>query len=303
MPNRIIKETICSSADLDKLNPFEETVFYRLIVNVDDFGRIDARLPFLKSKLFVTKPGITEKSVQDAILKLASIGIVRYYEVDCRPFLLFPKWELHQQVRAQKSKYPDPPDSKIDHQQAEDGNGNHLISDDINGNQMMFLTNSYSYSNSKSKSYSKKELSNDNSSCTEMSASAPSAPPEELPPEKIPKAQEPVFCELTCNGKKSVYPVTEAYIAQMQKLYPGIDVAQETLLAQAWLENNPKRRKTYDGITRYLGNWYAKSQNRAPTNGNGSRASPTTQRKNPYEHLDAIISASEAEEAREAIHE
>lgn len=108
MPNRIIKESICYSDDLDKLTPFEETVFYRLIVRADDYGRLDARPSFLKSMLFVTKPGITEKNIQDAVSKLASIGLVRLYSVDGKSFLLFPKWNLHQRVRNSKAKYPEP---------------------------------------------------------------------------------------------------------------------------------------------------------------------------------------------------
>ena len=43
MPNRIIKETICTSDTIERLTPFEETFFYRLIVNCDDYGRMDAR--------------------------------------------------------------------------------------------------------------------------------------------------------------------------------------------------------------------------------------------------------------------
>jgi len=108
MPNRIIKESICSSADVDKLTPFEETVFYRLIVNCDDYGRIDARPEFLKSKLFVTKQGITNKNIEDATAKLASVGLVQVYIVAGKPFLSFPTWELHQTIRAKKSKYPAP---------------------------------------------------------------------------------------------------------------------------------------------------------------------------------------------------
>ncbi len=110
MGNRVIKESICYSDDIDQLTAFEETVFYRLIVNADDYGRIDARPVFLKSKLFVTKQGITEKNVSDAVSRLASIGLVRFYEVDRKPFLLFPKWSLHQRVRDSKEKYPAPPD-------------------------------------------------------------------------------------------------------------------------------------------------------------------------------------------------
>ena len=109
MPNRIIKESICYSDDIDKLTAFEETVFYRMIVRADDYGRLDARPSFLKSMLFVTKQGITEKNVQDAVLKMASVGLVRLYEVDGKPFLSFLKWDLHQRVRNSKEKYPAPP--------------------------------------------------------------------------------------------------------------------------------------------------------------------------------------------------
>lgn len=108
MPNRILKESICYSDDIDKLTAFEETVFYRLLVRADDYGRIDARPSFLKSMLFVTKPGITEKNISEAVSKLASIGLVKLYEVDKKPFLLFPKWNLHQRVRNTKEKYPSP---------------------------------------------------------------------------------------------------------------------------------------------------------------------------------------------------
>lgn len=108
MPNRILKESICYSDDLDKLSSFEETVFYRLMVRADDFGRMDARASYLKSMLFVTKKGITEKNVADAVSKLASVGLVRLYEVDGKPFLLFPKWNLHQRLRNSKEKYPAP---------------------------------------------------------------------------------------------------------------------------------------------------------------------------------------------------
>lgn len=110
MPNRILKESICYSDDIDKLSPFEEVVFYRLVVNCDDYGRLDARASFLKSKLFVTKQGVTEKNVSDAVSKLASIGLVRLYKVDGKPFLLFPKWNLHQRIRNSKEKYPAPAD-------------------------------------------------------------------------------------------------------------------------------------------------------------------------------------------------
>ena len=114
MPNRIIKETICYSDDIDRLSAFAETVFYRLLVRVDDYGRIDARPSFLKSMLFVTKTGVSEKNVSEAVAQMASLGLVRLYEVDGKPFLCLPKWHLHQRIRDSKAKYPEPPQEAND---------------------------------------------------------------------------------------------------------------------------------------------------------------------------------------------
>lgn len=119
MPNRILKESICTSASVDELSWFEESVFYRLIVNCDDYGRFDARTAILKARLFPLK-SITEKQVEQALNKLSTVGIVYLYTVDDKPFLQLATWENHQQIRAHKSKYPAP-----------EIGCNQLISDDI----------------------------------------------------------------------------------------------------------------------------------------------------------------------------
>jgi len=107
MPNRIIKESICTSDTIDQLTWFEEVFFYRLIVNCDDYGRFDARLPILKARLFPLK-SVTEKQISDALYKLSTVGIVTMYEYDGRPYLQLVTWDKHQQIRAKKSKYPAP---------------------------------------------------------------------------------------------------------------------------------------------------------------------------------------------------
>ena len=109
MPNRIIKESICTSDSIDQLTPFEETVFIRLMVNCDDFGRFDARPKILSAKLFPLKDiGVDE--MRDALSALVNADLVTVYEVDGKPFLHLNSWEKHQQTRATKSKYPAPND-------------------------------------------------------------------------------------------------------------------------------------------------------------------------------------------------
>ena len=108
MPNRILKESIRESDSIDALNWFQEVLFYRLIVSCDDYGRFDGRTSVIKNRLFPLKEDLTLKNVADAIQKLVSVGLVVLYEHDGKPFLYLPSWTAHQNVRAKRSKYPEP---------------------------------------------------------------------------------------------------------------------------------------------------------------------------------------------------
>lgn len=110
MPNRIIKESICTSDSIAELGWFEEVLFYRLIVNCDDYGRFDGRTAVIKSFLFPLKAEISSSAVEDAISKLQKVGLVRRYFVDGAGYIEFPDWEKHQTVRAKNSRYPAPCD-------------------------------------------------------------------------------------------------------------------------------------------------------------------------------------------------
>ena len=122
MPNRILKESICTSESIDRLSWLEEVTFYRLIVNCDDYGRMDARPPIIRARLFPLKT-LTDKQVQSAIESLRSAGMIDLYKVDGRSYLQIRQWARHQQIRSKKSKFPAP---DVD-----------LQSDDITCNQMI----------------------------------------------------------------------------------------------------------------------------------------------------------------------
>ena len=91
MPNRILKESICRSEEIDSLSWFEEVLFYRLIVTCDDYGRYDGRAKVIKGTCFPLKD-ITEKDIDKAINKLASVGLVKVYEVQQKPYLQLVTW-------------------------------------------------------------------------------------------------------------------------------------------------------------------------------------------------------------------
>ena len=122
MPNRIIKESYKTSPEIDELTWFEECVWNRLVVTVDDYGRYDGRIVVLKNELFPTKEDISKDDVERAITKLSSVGLIVTYNVNGRPYIMLTTWEKHQQIRAKKSKYPSPDEGEI--------TCNQMISDD-----------------------------------------------------------------------------------------------------------------------------------------------------------------------------
>ena len=107
MPNRILKESICVSDQINQLSWFEEILFYRLMVNVDDYGRYDGRPAIIRSRLFPLKD-VRDKQIEDALGVLSSVELVEVYSVDGKPFVRLTGWDKHQTIRAKKSKYPAP---------------------------------------------------------------------------------------------------------------------------------------------------------------------------------------------------
>lgn len=110
MPNRIVKESVCTSPNIDRLGWFEEVCFYRLLVQCDDYGRLDARPALLKARLFPLKEGLDTAAVVAAMDALEAVGLIERYTVLGQPYLQLPTWAKHQSMRSPREKYP-PPDA------------------------------------------------------------------------------------------------------------------------------------------------------------------------------------------------
>ena len=120
MPNRILKESICTSETIDELTPEEECFFYRILVNCDDYGRSDARIAVLTSRCYPLRASdIKRDHVEKMLLKLQKVNLLFLYSDG--KYLQIRTWDKHQQIRAKRSKYPEPLSSEI--------NGNQMISD------------------------------------------------------------------------------------------------------------------------------------------------------------------------------
>lgn len=87
------------------------------------------------------------------------------------------------------------------------------------------------------------------------------------PPEISP---EDIFISLPLIGGLS-HVVTLNYLESRRELYPAVDVPQELRNMCGWLESNPKKRKTPNGIKKFITTWLQRCQdnpkNRQVTNG------------------------------------
>ena len=109
MGNRIIKESICTSEDLNKLSQSAEILFYRLITKVDDYGCFYGNEVIIKSYCFPLKPDteVPPESVKKWLQEIADAGIIYLYTADDgKRYLQFVKWSIHQEIRTQKHKFP-----------------------------------------------------------------------------------------------------------------------------------------------------------------------------------------------------
>lgn len=259
MPNRIIKESICSSDTIDQLTWFEEVLFYRLIVNCDDFGRMDGRIPILIGRLFPLK-GVTQKTIVDALNKLTSVGLVMPYDYDGKPTLQIVTWDDHQNVRNRKSKYP-----AVNGETDVKARANvelilQLKSIDINCNQLKSNVPVIQSNPIQSES---------NPNTNPILPEAETAPDQQA---------ETAVIELLLNDK-SEYPIFQSQIDQWIKLFPGVDVMQELRNMKAWCLANPTRRKTKSGILKFITSWVIKEQNKYKGN-----AAKTSAAEKNYSH-------------------
>lgn len=255
MPNRILKESICTSDNIDQLSAFQETFFYRLIVNCDDYGRMDARAKILSSRLFPLKD-IRAAQIEDALRALTSAELVILYTVHGKPFLQMKTWNLHQRMRDSKAKYPG-----IEEADAE--SCSELPQVAASCRELPLESNPIQY-----------ESESESNVCTASSAAQ--------------------VASLTLLDGSS-FAITEDDAQADQKAYPAVDVMSEYQKMARWLEANPKNRKTKSGIKRFVNSWLSRAQNSARAGSSFSKTKTVSAQhyeQRPYSE-DELMSVSD----------
>lgn len=79
-------------------------------------------------------------------------------------------------------------------------------------------------------------------------------------------APNPSGISLLLNDK-TYYDVPTDKIEMWEQTYPAVDVKAELRRMIAWLDSNPTKRKTRQGIGRFINNWLARTQDSGGTKG------------------------------------
>ena len=90
MPNRIIKESIRISKNVNSMSDFQFRLWIYLITYVDDYGRGSADAEILKGFLFPRRKRVTETDIAKGLNDLAGMGCILLYEIDGESYFCFP---------------------------------------------------------------------------------------------------------------------------------------------------------------------------------------------------------------------
>src|SRR5262245_42348600 len=95
VPSRVIRGEINSSDSLSRVSMLADLTFRALIVAVDDFGRTDGRLTYLRAALYPMRPEVQLEDLDGWLSELEQEGCIRRYKIEARPYIALVGWEKH----------------------------------------------------------------------------------------------------------------------------------------------------------------------------------------------------------------
>jgi len=110
MPNRIIKESILTSPNFNKLSDGAENHFYRLLLVTDDWGCAEITPAVIKGKCYPLKSGATIVNIEAWNQELVDNKILKTWEERDRIFGEYMTFDVHNDLSERHNpKTPCPP--------------------------------------------------------------------------------------------------------------------------------------------------------------------------------------------------
>ena len=113
MPNRIIKESIWTSPNLNSVSSLAERHFYRILPLPDDHGCFQSTPVVVKGRCYPTRLNVTAALIAAWQGELERADLIRRWQAeDGREYAFFPNFSRHQRIRSLHTRRtPAPPDS------------------------------------------------------------------------------------------------------------------------------------------------------------------------------------------------
>ena len=110
VPNRIIKESIWTSPNLNNLSDLAERHFYRILPLPDDHGCCELTPRVVKGRCYPHKDKVTFEDIDNWQQELEENKIIVRWELNGRQYGIFPTFSKHQHIRSlHLRKTPVPP--------------------------------------------------------------------------------------------------------------------------------------------------------------------------------------------------
>lgn len=222
-----------------------EVLFYRLLMLADDFGRFDGRVSVIRARAFALRQSVSEAQVIHRLKALCKVGLIYCYAAAGKPYIAIPRFDQRQ--RAEKSKFPAPPDKwqTNDGQMTVGGQTSAHVDVDVGVD---------------------KAVGDVPASCRKLRGDDAAASPVDKSDEISTPASKGNGSAVACIplNDGTQYAITQDMAAELGKLYPAVDVVQTLNEIRGWNLAKPARRKTKRGIMAHINSWMAREQNRGP---------------------------------------
>lgn len=249
---RMMSPSFWSDEKIGECNMMERLLFLGLVSNADDEGIGRGNPKLLKSLIF-PYDDLRVSDFEKSLAKLASLSLIQLYQHDGQTYYCVLNFKRHQTInKPSPSDFPSPPP---------------LLREDYGSTTVVLPPNR------KEEKRSEEKGSKENILPGAQAAPVPSS-----------------VIDLPLNTGS--YAVLENDVKEWGELYPAVDVMQELRAMKGWLDANPQRRKTKNGIKRFINAWLSREQDKGakPKGGPNKSVAP----KRSYEFNDFERAAMQA---------
>lgn len=237
---RLLKPEFFRSEDVCALPPMTRLMFAGLWTLADKDGRLLDRPRRIGVDLFP----FDDVDAADMLTQIAAVGLIVRYAADGKNIIQVTGFAKHQAPHFREPSLGLPEPTSDDVRQSLDSSG---------------LAQEFP---------------------EQASANSPLPDPVSDP---VPKAScseppsapsEPPILDFPTAGKPDRWGLTSGLVRTWQGLFPGVAIELECRAALAWVLANPAKKKTANGMPRFLVSWLGRSQNRGAGGFGQPRGSP-----------------------------